>query len=163
MSSGSKGIEARLRMKHPGFTLDVSLKLPGRGVSALFGPSGSGKTSCLRCIAGLERNAAGLVEINGERGPLDVKTGKEKPSMRLQLTGLSMCDWHAEAGMEAERMPVLDDVGWILLLRPDGYDLVRHEISKADRDHFVHLVGTYHKIREWAATFTPTASKEVAA
>jgi len=67
MSSGSKGIEARLRMKHPGFTLDVSLELPGRGVSALFGPSGSGKTSCLRCIAGLERNAAGLVEINGER------------------------------------------------------------------------------------------------
>ena len=104
-----------------------------------------------------------LVEINGERGPLDVKTGKEKPSMRLQLTGLSMCDWHAEAGMEAQRMPELDDVGWILLLRPDGYDLVRHEISKADRDHFVHLVGTYHKIREWAATFTPTALKEVAA
>jgi len=103
-----------------------------------------------------------LVEIDGERGPLDVKSGKEKPSMRLQLTGLSMCQWHAEAGMEAERMPELDDVGFILLLRPDGYELVRHEITKADRDHFVHLVGTYHKIREWAATFAPTALREAA-
>jgi len=103
-----------------------------------------------------------IVEIDGERGPLDVKTGKEKPSMRLQLTGLSMCDWHAEAGMEAERMPEFDDVGFILLLRPDGYELVRHEITKADRDHFVHLVGTYHKIREWAAAFAPTALREVA-
>lgn len=67
MSSRSRGIQAQLKMSHPGFTLDVCLQLPGRGVSALFGPSGSGKTSCLRAIAGLERNANGRVEINGER------------------------------------------------------------------------------------------------
>lgn len=101
-----------------------------------------------------------LVEINGERGPLDVKSGKEKPSQRLQLTGLSMCEWHAEAGMEAEPMPEMTGVGWILLLQPDGYELVRHEITDKDREHFIELVKTYHRIRGWAAAFAPTALVE---
>lgn len=104
-----------------------------------------------------------LVEIDGERGPLDVKSGKEKPSQRLQLTGLSMGQWHGEAGLEAEPMPELDGVGFILLLRPDGYELVRHEITDADREHFIRLVECYHEIRRWAASFAPTALKEVAA
>ena len=103
-----------------------------------------------------------LVEIDGERGPLDVKSGKEKPSQRLQLTGLSMGQWHGEAGLEAEPMPELDGVGFILLLRPDGYELVRHEITDADRSHFIHLVDTYHRIRAWAASYAPTALKEAA-
>lgn len=103
-----------------------------------------------------------LVEIDGERGPLDVKTGKEKPSQRLQLTGLSMGEWHGEVGLEAEPMPELSGVGFILLLRPDGYELVRHEITDADREHFIHLVDTYHRIRAWAAAFAPTALREAA-
>jgi molybdate transport system ATP-binding protein len=56
-------IDARLRLRRPGFLLDVALQLPGRGVSALFGPSGCGKTSCLRALAGLER-AAGHVRLS---------------------------------------------------------------------------------------------------
>jgi hypothetical protein len=80
----------------------------------------------------------------------------------LQLTGLSMGQWHGEAGLEAEPMPELSGVGFILLLRPDGYELVRHEITDEDRAHFIHLVDTYHKIRGWAAAFAPTALKEVA-
>ena len=103
-----------------------------------------------------------LVTIDGETGPLDVKTGKEKPSQRLQLTGLSMCEWHAEAGLEAEPMPEMSGVGFILLLRPDGYSLVRHEITDEDREHFIRLVETYHEIRRWAAAFAPTALREAA-
>ncbi|KZT13885.1 molybdenum ABC transporter ATP-binding protein [Acidovorax sp. GW101-3H11] len=49
-------IDARLHLARPGFTLNVDLHLPGRGVTALFGPSGCGKTTCLRAIAGLTRN-----------------------------------------------------------------------------------------------------------
>jgi hypothetical protein len=90
-----------------------------------------------------------LVTIGGETGPLDVKTGKEKRSQRLQLTGLSMGEWHGEAGLEPERMPELSSVGWILLLRPDGYELIRHDITDADRSHFAVLVQTYHMIRKW--------------
>lgn len=58
-------IRARLLRHTPGFTLDVELDLPGRGISALFGPSGSGKTSCLRALAGLDRLADARVSING--------------------------------------------------------------------------------------------------
>ena len=96
-----------------------------------------------------------LVEITNEftgkleRGPMDVKSGKQKASQRLQLTGLSMGQWHGEAGLEAEKMPPLDDVGWLLMLQPDGYELVRYEITDADRDHFTRLVEVYHRIRQW--------------
>ena len=47
-------IEARLRLARRNFTLDVDLRLPDRGITALFGPSGCGKTSVLRAIAGLQ-------------------------------------------------------------------------------------------------------------
>ncbi|MFW9078552.1 molybdenum ABC transporter ATP-binding protein [Pseudomonas sp. P2757] len=59
-------IDARLKLAYSGFSLDVDLKLPGRGVTALFGQSGSGKTTCLRCIAGLERAEQAFVRINDE-------------------------------------------------------------------------------------------------
>jgi len=62
----SASIKARLKLARDDFTLDVDLKLPGRGISALFGHSGSGKTSCLRCLAGLERASSAYIEINGQ-------------------------------------------------------------------------------------------------
>jgi molybdate transport system ATP-binding protein len=55
------------------FSLDVTLLLPGRGVTAIFGPSGSGKTSLLRSIAGLERAGAGRLVVNGEVWQDDAK------------------------------------------------------------------------------------------
>ena len=59
-------IEATLQLARGAFTLDVSLRLPPRGVSALFGPSGCGKTTLLRCLAGLERAPGGRVVVDGE-------------------------------------------------------------------------------------------------
>ena len=59
-------IRARFLVSHAGFSLDVDLDLPGRGVSALFGHSGSGKTSCLRCFAGLDRPQQGYLQVAGE-------------------------------------------------------------------------------------------------
>jgi molybdate transport system ATP-binding protein len=58
----------RLCVQHrfPGFSLDVDLSLPGRGVTVLFGHSGSGKTTLLRCVAGLERAAQARIAINNE-------------------------------------------------------------------------------------------------
>ncbi|WP_164963023.1 molybdenum ABC transporter ATP-binding protein [Rubrivivax sp. JA1026] len=58
-------IEARFDVDYPGFRLQADLRLPGRGVTALFGPSGSGKTTLLRAIAGLERHRGRLV-VGGE-------------------------------------------------------------------------------------------------
>jgi molybdate transport system ATP-binding protein len=59
-------IQARFKLDWPGFSLDVDLSLPGRGVTALFGPSGCGKTSLLRSIAGLERPPKGVLRVNGD-------------------------------------------------------------------------------------------------
>jgi len=60
------GIDARFKLDWPGFSLDVDLNLPGRGVTALFGHSGSGKTTLLRCIAGLEHAPQGRLVVDGE-------------------------------------------------------------------------------------------------
>lgn len=59
-------IQARFKLDWPGFSLDVDLSLPGRGVTALFGPSGCGKTTLLRSIAGLERPPKGELRVNGD-------------------------------------------------------------------------------------------------
>lgn len=59
-------IQARFHLAWPGFTLDVNLTLPGRGITALFGASGSGKTTLLRCLAGLERPREGFLRFQGE-------------------------------------------------------------------------------------------------
>ncbi|EIQ02149.1 molybdenum ABC transporter, ATP-binding protein [Opitutaceae bacterium TAV1] len=64
--SSAPVIQARFRVAYAGFTLDVDLDLPGRGVTALFGHSGSGKTTCLRALAGLEPAATGYLSVNGE-------------------------------------------------------------------------------------------------
>lgn len=64
--AGLGEIHAHFKVEHAGFSLDVELNLPGRGVSALFGHSGSGKTSCLRCFAGLDRPRTGYLQVNGE-------------------------------------------------------------------------------------------------
>ena len=64
--TAQEAIHARFQVVWPGFTLDVDLDLPGRGVTALFGHSGSGKTTLLRCLAGLERQGSGTLRFKGE-------------------------------------------------------------------------------------------------
>lgn len=68
-------ILADLQVRYPGFDLDVSLALPGQGVSVLLGPSGCGKTTVLRCLAGLER-ARGRVQVNGQIWQDDAVQGR---------------------------------------------------------------------------------------
>ncbi|MFZ3261203.1 MAG: ATP-binding cassette domain-containing protein, partial [Thiobacillus sp.] len=64
--SPDTGIRARFKLDYSGFSLDVDLDLPGRGVTALFGPSGSGKTTLLRAVAGLEHAPGGTLSVNGD-------------------------------------------------------------------------------------------------
>ena len=56
---------AQLRGKS-GFSLDVNLALPGKGITVVFGHSGSGKTTLLRCVAGLDKAKNGALTVNGE-------------------------------------------------------------------------------------------------
>ena len=52
-----------LTLTRPDFELEIDVTFPERGITVLCGPSGSGKTTVLRCVAGLERGARGLVRI----------------------------------------------------------------------------------------------------
>lgn len=61
-----KRIFARIQVQHPGYSLDVDLDLPGKGISAIFGQSGAGKSTILRCFAGLERGYARYLAVADE-------------------------------------------------------------------------------------------------
>lgn len=65
MTDAAPGLQATLCGRRDGFALEVALELPARGITALFGPSGAGKTSCLRAIAGLERDVEGRIAFGG--------------------------------------------------------------------------------------------------
>jgi molybdate transport system ATP-binding protein len=79
--SPGKTIYAKFRLKQGMFDLDVDLRLPGRGVTALYGPSGSGKTSVLRCLAGLAMPDPGYLCVNDQVW-LDTARGHALPAHR---------------------------------------------------------------------------------
>jgi len=71
VTKSAQGIQARFQLgfgqsAKTHFELDIDIVIPGQGITAIFGESGSGKTSLLRCIAGLEKNACGCLQVNGE-------------------------------------------------------------------------------------------------
>lgn len=56
-------IEARFQIKRGDFSLDVDMRVPAQGITAVFGPSGCGKTTLLRAIAGLEHYRGGVLKV----------------------------------------------------------------------------------------------------
>jgi len=64
--SSNNVIQVRYELQRSDFVLDVDLELPLRGITGVFGASGAGKTSLLRCIAGLEHPATGLLIVAGD-------------------------------------------------------------------------------------------------
>ena len=57
-------LEVKLRLQQKSFLLSTDLDINCPGVTAIFGPSGAGKTSLLRCIAGIETSAQGILRLN---------------------------------------------------------------------------------------------------
>lgn len=66
MTDSPHGLEAKLAWRRGALAFDIDLRLPPQGITALFGPSGAGKSSCLRAIAGLERDASGRVSFGSQ-------------------------------------------------------------------------------------------------
>ena len=52
-----------ISLQRPTFGVEAKFSIPDRGVLGIFGPSGSGKTTLLRCIAGLEKDVLGSIEL----------------------------------------------------------------------------------------------------
>ena len=57
-------IKMKYKITRGGFEFDVDIKLPSRGVTAIFGPSGCGKTTLLRVMAGLEHYKTGYLKVD---------------------------------------------------------------------------------------------------
>lgn len=91
-----------------------------------------------------------IAALRGSTGLVDVKSGKIKPSHRLQLAGYSEPDVFIGRSGTAERiaLPAIEKF-YILALRPDGYELVEQRITKADREHWRDLVEFYRKAKNW--------------
>src|SRR5215468_804310 len=66
------------------FHLDVHLRAPSHGVTALFGRSGSGKTSLVNMLAGLTRPARGRIAID-DTVLFDSSTGTNRAPERRRL------------------------------------------------------------------------------
>jgi molybdate transport system ATP-binding protein len=66
------------------FRLDIHMRAPSRGVTALFGRSGSGKTSLVNMLAGLTRPARGRIAID-DTILFDSANGTSVPPERRRL------------------------------------------------------------------------------
>lgn len=114
-----KGVELRIALhRDNGFELDLDLRLPGRGVSALFGPSGSGKSTVLRVIAGLERAPLACVQI-GEETWQDSERGLFLPPHRRAVGYVPQ-----DAGLFPHRSVRCNlEYGWRRAGRPSTVDV----------------------------------------
>lgn len=121
-------IDVRLRIDRGGFCLDVDLRLPSRGVTALFGPSGCGKTTLLRCIAGLERAPGGVLRVDGmvwQDSATFIPPHKravgyvfQEPSLFPHLNARGNLEFALKRVPAAERRGALDHAVDLLGLRP---------------------------------------------
>jgi molybdate transport system ATP-binding protein len=57
-------IDLAFTRRQGGFSLDVDLRLPARGIVGLSGRSGSGKSTLLACIAGHQKPASGHIRLD---------------------------------------------------------------------------------------------------
>ena len=59
-------IHLQLDIARADFDVSVDMQLPAHGITVVYGPSGCGKTTLLRCVAGLEPSARGVVQLGHE-------------------------------------------------------------------------------------------------
>jgi len=89
--------------------------------------------------------------LDGRRALIDVKTGKTKATHKLQLAGLAAAEFVGYPDDPVQHpLPRFQDF-YTLLLRPEGYELVQHDVTRKDRAHFFNLVKTYRSLRAWEA------------
>jgi len=66
MSIEARFVLKRAPLERNDFALNVDLKIPEHGITAIFGRSGCGKTTLLRAIAGLEKAQTGYFKIGDQ-------------------------------------------------------------------------------------------------
>jgi hypothetical protein len=105
-------------------------------------------------VANLTHMYAGTFDFaarmpNRKLALVDVKSGRLKLSHRLQLAGYAAGEFVGVEGSTTRKRIPKFDAYYVLLLTPDGYELVPQDVTEQDREHFIFLVEAYHKIRAW--------------
>jgi ABC-type polar amino acid transport system ATPase subunit len=119
---------------------DVSVRF-GRGkVSSLVGPSGGGKSTLLRCINGLERFDAGLIEVGGLRlGPSTRgrPTADERKTLRqIRLkAGMVFQHYGLFSHMSALQNVMEAPIHVRRMSRADARDRAAHLLEKVGLSH----------------------------
>lgn len=115
-------IKVELQVDFKEFALDINLDLPDKGVTTLFGTSGAGKSTVLRCIAGLEQHARGLVQVGDDiwldsRRNVTLPTHRralgyvfQEPRLFAHLTVQQNLEYGYKRTPESERYLKFDDV-----------------------------------------------------
>ncbi len=57
--------QCSIQLQREDFSVNAEFTIPEKGVLGIFGQSGSGKTTLLRCVAGLEKQVEGFIQVNG--------------------------------------------------------------------------------------------------
>lgn len=147
-------VQACFQLSRPGFTLDVDVTLPGRGISVLFGPSGSGKTSFLRCVAGLERAQSGFLEVAGEVWQDDTQNSKKRQFLPTHHRPLGY------VFQEASLFPHLDVKANLAYgYRRAAKGIAAHRFSM---EHAIDLLGIDHLLDRYSTTLSGGERQRVA-
>ncbi len=109
-----------LNLERKDFDIDVEFDIKSNGVTAITGASGSGKTTILRCIAGLEKNAKGVVNFNGKSW-LDTAN-----NMFIQANKRSVGYIFQEAAL-FPNMNVMQNLKYALKRKGDGENIFTFE------------------------------------
>jgi len=141
-------IDLRLQLERENFSLDVSMALPGQGITVLFGASGCGKTTVLRCIAGLEKQMRGHIRIGETFWHCDAS------NIRLATHQRPMGYVFQEASL-FEHLNVQQNIEF-------GYRRTTGERSKRHLDEVVALLGIGHLLGRSVATLSGGERQRVA-
>lgn len=106
------------------FALGLDVTLPFNGISVVFGESGSGKTSLLRCLAGLEQNAQGMIKVAEQIWQNDnefVPTHKrhigyvfQEASLFEHLTARKNLEYGLKRSVDKQQVPLFEQVVQVL-------------------------------------------------
>lgn len=92
-----------------------------------------------------------IVTIDGKTHVLDIKTGKSVwPEVALQLAAYKHADFIGRSSGTEEPMHVTDDIGLVLHLRPEKYELVPTDISLPTFDTFLSALDMHR----WTRVFS---------
>jgi hypothetical protein len=99
--------------------------------------------------------------IRGKVALVDAKTGKGKPSHALQLASYAAGEFIGKPDDPTKYDLPKFEAFYVLLLRPDGHELVPVGVGAREIDHFLYLTETYHRLKSWDKA--PAIQEELAA